>query len=238
MSRTNQVVLSCEHAGNRVPPKYRHLFAHSLSMLSSHRGFDIGISNVAKRLARKLRQPLFACYTTRLLIDPNRSLGHPALFSRFSNDLIRREKDRIIHNYYRRYREAVTQQIQKRMQEGRRILHLSLHSFTPILNGQKCNADMGILYDPGRKKEKVLALALQEALSNRTGLRIRRNYPYHGNADGFTAALRKEFGERHYLGIEIEINQALLMGNQSKGRKIADSICLSLDQIEDLEVPL
>lgn len=115
---------------------------------------------------------------------------------------------------------------------------MSLHSFTPILNGQKRNADIGVLYDPGRRREKVLAIAFQEALNNRTGLRIRRNYPYRGNADGFTAALRKEFDERHYIGIEIEINQAPIMGNRSQGRKIAESICLSLHQIEKPEVTL
>ena len=231
MSREIQVVLSCEHAGNRVPAQYVHLFEHNRSILSSHRGFDIGISSVARRMARKLGRPLFACHTTRLLIDPNRSLAHPDLFSRFSDVLTRLEKQWIISNFYLRYRQTVAEHIQRQIRKKLQVLHLSLHSFTPILNGQKRNADIGILYDPKRNAEKVLAIALKEILIDRTGMKIRRNYPYRGNADGFTTALRRTFSERNYLGIEIEINQSLIMGDRSQGPEIADSICGSLNQI-------
>ncbi len=231
MSRENQIVLSCEHAGNRVPAEYRHLFARNPSILASHRGYDIGISKVARRIALTLRQPLFACYTTRLLIDPNRSPGHPDLFSRFSDRLTRAEKNWIAHKFHHRHRESVTQHIRKQVRGNRRVLHFSLHSFTPVLNGQKRNADIGILYDPGRKREKDLAVMLQDILTGSTGLRIRRNYPYRGIADGFTTALRKTFSERHYLGIELELNQGLIANQRSQGLKLADSICLSLDQI-------
>lgn len=231
MSRADQIVLSCEHAGNRVPAAYRYLFARNSSILSTHRGFDIGISMVARRIARTLCQPLFACYTTRLLIDPNRSQGHPDLFSRISKVLARSEKDRIARRFYHRYRKSVIHHIRERMRKNRRVLHISLHSFTPVLNEEKRNADIGILYDPGRKREKAFAISLQNLLRIRTELKIRRNYPYRGSADGFTTALRKVFGEHRYLGIEIEINQALLMANRSEGRKIADAVCLSLEQI-------
>ncbi len=36
---------------------------------------------------------------------------------------------------------------------------------------------------------------------------IRRNYPYRGNADGFTTYLRKKYPASKYIGVEIEINQ-------------------------------
>jgi hypothetical protein len=42
------------------------------------------------------------------------------------------------------------------------------------------------------------------------GLRVRRNYPYRGVADGFTTALRRRFPADLYLGIELEVNQRLL----------------------------
>ena len=107
---------------------------------------------------------------------------------RFSKVLARSEKDRIVRRFYHRYRESVIHHIRERMQENRRVLHISLHSFTPVLNKEKRNADMGILYDPGRKREKAFAISLQNALRIRTGLKIRRNYPYRRSADGFTTA--------------------------------------------------
>jgi hypothetical protein len=39
------------------------------------------------------------------------------------------------------------------------------------------------------------------------GLRIRCNYPYHGDADALLTAWRKKFSATYYLGIELEINQ-------------------------------
>jgi predicted N-formylglutamate amidohydrolase len=227
----NQIVLSCEHAGNRVPAKYRDLFAQIPSILNSHRGYDIGICRVAGRIARKLHQPLFACYTTRLLIDPNRSLGHPDLFSEFSKKLTCSDKDRLIRCFHQRYRESVRQHIRQKIQENRRVIHFSIHSFTPVLQGQKRLADIGVLYDPRRSRENTLAKALQDSLRESTGLRIRRNYPYRGNADGFITALRRTYNACNYLGFEVEINQALLMKNPSKGSQLADSICLSLCRI-------
>jgi hypothetical protein len=38
-------------------------------------------------------------------------------------------------------------------------------------------------------------------------LRVRRNYPYAGKADGLTAYLRRLFPGAAYLGVELEVNQ-------------------------------
>jgi hypothetical protein len=38
-------------------------------------------------------------------------------------------------------------------------------------------------------------------------LKVRRNYPYSGTSDGFTAYLRRRFPAGVYIGIELEINQ-------------------------------
>jgi predicted N-formylglutamate amidohydrolase len=90
---------------------------------------------------------------------------------------------------------------------------------------------MGILYDPKRRCETVLAKALQKNVRDSSGLRIRRNYPYYGYSDGFTTALRKIHSERRYLGLEIEINQAVLSGRRSRAPWLADLLYRSLKEI-------
>jgi len=232
MNPMDRIILSCEHAGNQVPAAYRHLFAENPSILFSHRAYDIGILEVAKRMEQFLRRPLFACHTTRLLIDANRSLGHPNLFSEFSKTLPQGDKDWMVGNLYRRYRESVTNHVRRQIRRNRQALHLSLHSFTPVLRGRIRTADIGILYDPKRERETAVAAALRPILGDLTGLRIRRNYPYRGTADGFTSALRKIHNARAYLGIEIEINQAMLKGNGSKAAQLAELLCLALDQVK------
>ncbi len=46
-----EVLVSCEHAGNQIPAPYQALFANRQSLLTSHRGYDIGILPLARKLA-------------------------------------------------------------------------------------------------------------------------------------------------------------------------------------------
>jgi hypothetical protein len=41
--------------------------------------------------------------------------------------------------------------------------------------------------------------------------RVRRNYPYAGKGDGLTSHLRLPFPPRAYVGIELEVNQSLVL---------------------------
>ena len=40
---------------------------------------------------------------------------------------------------------------------------------------------------------------------------MRRNYPYAGKGDGLTAHMRLRFSRGAYLGIELEVNQAIVL---------------------------
>ena len=88
------------------------------------------------------------------------------------------------------------------------VLHLSVHTFTPVLNGVARKADIGLLYDPARLSEKAIVDRLSMKLKKK-GFDVRRNYPYRGKADGHTTALRKKYPDGEYAGIEIEWNQKL-----------------------------
>jgi hypothetical protein len=44
-------------------------------------------------------------------------------------------------------------------------------------------------------------------------LRVRRNYPYRGSADGFIPYLRRRFAEADYVGLELELNQRFALGD-------------------------
>ncbi len=89
------------------------------------------------------------------------------------------------------------------------MVHLSCHSFTPRLAGKVRNADIGLLFDPSRGREvKLVAAIAAEIRRELPDLRVRRNYPYRGTADGHTTALRRALPASRYLGIEIELSQA------------------------------
>lgn len=227
MKKGRQLILSCEHAGNRVPKAYQSLFVNHPDVLKTHRGYDIGVAAVAAQLQKQLGCPLCVHEWTRLLVDVNRT-HRASLFSEFSKPLNDAEKQRLIDAYYTPYHEQLCEVVSNRMQRGP-VLHLSLHSFTPELRGQRRNADIGIMYDPARSKETAYALTLQARLREISGLRIRRNYPYLGRSDGMTRRLRRLYSQTQYLGFEIEFNQAMLTSLNPKERQklismLADNI--------------
>jgi len=208
------LVITCEHATNKIPARYASLFRGVDELLSSHRGWDPGALSVAKHLAKAFDAPLFVGQVSRLLVDLNRSDWHPKLCSDRVPASVRAE---VLARYHRPYREDVERAIRKR----RRVVHLSIHSFTPVLDGALRNCDASFLYDPQRPREQELAIALRDWLrQNVQGLRVRRNYPYVGYSDGFTTHLRKELPASRYVGLEWEMNQALSLG-QAGARKLA-----------------
>lgn len=208
MARTDPLLITCEHGGNRVPPRYRPLFAGFEALLATHRGFDPGALALARKLAAALQAPLFASTTSRLLVDLNRSPGHPRLYSeatRGAPDAVRHE---IFSRHYLPYRDAIEQHVAAAVARGQRLIHLASHSFTPVLDGVVRNADVGLLYDPSRSGEVALCRAWQTHLQRlRPDLKVRRNYPYAGRSDGLTAYLRRRFPPDAYVGVELEINQ-------------------------------
>ena len=226
--RADAVIVSCEHAGARVPARFVHAFAGKSRLLASHRAFDRGALALANALARRLRVGVIAYPYTRLLIDPNRSEHHRALYSEITRRLSREDRQTLLERYYRPHRARVFDAVEKAVGSGARVVHLAAHSFTPRLDGDIRNADVAFLYDPRRRPERKLVamwcanLAIDSALMN-ASLRVRRNYPYRGVADGLTTALRRRFAARDYLGIEVEMNQ-VLMCSRARHRRVVEAL--------------
>ncbi len=204
------LLVSCEHGGNEVPEKYGGLFRGQSEVLESHRGCDLGILPLSRRFATAFRAPLEVSTVTRLLVDLNRSLHSPTLFSPLSRRLSREAREEVLALYYHPYRKRVRNQLDALLDQGGRVLHLSVHSFTPVLNGQKRHADVGLLYDPGHPLERDICLAWQRELAALAPeLRVRRNYPYRGVSDSLVTTLRRVYPAGLYMGVELEVNQAL-----------------------------
>ena len=199
------VIVTCEHAGNEVPKEYTQLFNGRADLLNSHEGWDPGAWEIAQHIASAIQVPLFGCLTTRLLIEANRSLNNPQLFSTAIQGLKEIQKERLISEIYLPYRRGVETQIQT---ETKTVLHFSMHTFTPIWKGKERKTDIGILFDPARSLEVSIAEMMKQSLTQLLPtLNIDFNEPYLGIDDGFTTFLREKFTDNDYSGIEIEVNQ-------------------------------
>lgn len=226
---TDYFLVTCEHGGNRIPQRYRSYFAGHEALLQTHRGYDPGALTMARELAQQLGAPLFYSTISRLLVDLNRSLGHPHLYSEATRDAA--ERLEILGQYYLPYRHKVESAIEQALAQGARAIHISSHSFTPQLDGDVRNADIGLLYDPARAEEAELCARWRAALKASTpGTRVRRNYPYTGKSDGLTAHLRRRFAPGDYLGIELEINQRHVVQDGKSWRTLRAAIIAALQR--------
>lgn len=222
MTQTPAIIFTCEHAVNRIPSIYQGHFAQYNNLLNSHRGIDYGASTIANYLSEHMGRPLVTAEMSRLLIDCNRSLNHPDCFSEISDKFSDKDKQHIIATYYTPYRQNVERLICKQIQEKGAVIHLSIHSFTPVFKDEIRNADLGLLYDPTRRREKAFSLWWKQALKTQAPhIHVRMNYPYQGTSDGFTTALRKQYSKEQYIGIEVETNQGLLQNHQPSTEYLA-----------------
>lgn len=220
-SRSFKLIITCEHASNKLPVEAKKLHIPQ-AVLESHRGYDIGALSVYKKIVKRLR-PDFHCAAkySRLFIDLNRSITNKNSFNEFwdaatsKGDVPKSLKDVAI-DYHKKYREPIETFVTECLKNKTPIIHLAIHSFTPILNGEKRNTDVGILYDPSNPVERKLAdTIINDIKKYAAQLRIRKNYPYQGKTDGLCTTLRKISTMAHskefylYAGFEIEFNQNL-----------------------------
>lgn len=200
-------VVTCEHGGNRLPAEFRPLFEGAADLLASHRGYDLGALALARSIAGAMGVPLHAHTVSRMVIDLNRSLRHPRVFSTFTRPLDEAARRRLVATVYAPHRTRVEEAVASAARRGR-VVHIAVHTFVPVLEGRERNADIGLLYDPARAHERAFCVGLQARLErDAPAFRVRRNYPYRGRDDGLTTALRRTWRDERYVGIELELNQ-------------------------------
>ncbi|MBL7663890.1 MAG: N-formylglutamate amidohydrolase [Bacteriovoracaceae bacterium] len=222
----NKIFLSCEHGGNQIPAWLKTEIKIPKDVLNSHRGWDPGALGVAKDLAKKMHLPITSHLRSRLVSEYNRSAHHPRLWSEFSAQLPENKRASLLSGYHK-YRAGVCRNIQALLKKTGAAQHFSIHSFTPIMNGEVRDCDIGLLYDPANKAEKEICHQLKRSLS--TDYKVRMNYPYQGKSDGLTTALRKYFG-RKYCGVEVEINQKLIYGVTGQ-KQVANALFQALKSL-------
>ena len=207
------VLITCEHAGNKVPRGLASLFRKAQGVLGTHRGYDRGALPLARAISKATGAPLLIGTYTRLLVDLNRSADNPGVLSRYTEALDPTERAMLIDRYWSPHREAVERAAADLIESRGPLLHLGVHTFTPVLRGQRRDVDIGLLYDPSRPLERQFCTSWLGTLAREAPrLRLKRNAPYTGTSDGLTTTLRSRFAPASYAGIELEVNQRLLEG--------------------------
>ena len=223
-------VLTCEHGGYALPRAYGTL-GLSRADLRDHIGWDPGAAAVSRELAKRLSAPVVASKYSRLLIDCNRDPGEASLIPEASDGRVvpgnlgvtaaerRRRLERFHAPYHARVDRMLERACRRFGSEG--LVLLSMHSFTPSLDGRERPFDLGVLFDDHRALAHQAGRALR-----RVGFAVRYNEPYSG-LDGLIYAARRH-GRAHGVPyIELEMNNARI-GTPSSQLRMARSLARAL----------
>ncbi len=200
------VLLVCDHASNRFP---RSLGTMGLDYLKrvSHIALDIGAGAVAESLADNLGTTAVLSQYSRLIVDCNRELIDDSAFLEYSdgvnipgnNDLQESEKEKRASEIYWPYHNAINDQIVRLKKHGIDPIIISIHSFTPIINGNDREWEIGVLWDKDPVTAEIFLTRLVES-----GYLVGNNKPYSGkDPEDFTIDYHAESAGLPHVGIEI-----------------------------------
>ncbi|MGR3677706.1 MAG: N-formylglutamate amidohydrolase [Paracoccaceae bacterium] len=199
------VVLVCEHASSHIPAELDEL-GLSPEARSSHAAWDPGALGVAKDLSEELDAVLVASRVSRLAYDCNRppeAIDAMPVKSEVYDvpgnvDLGPDQRQVRVAQYYDPFHAVLSAEIAKRPD----AVIVTIHSFTPVYNGQQRSVEIGILHD----QDTRLADALLDIAGSDVVL---RNEPY-GPAHGVTHTLKRHALPGGLLNVMIEIRNDLI----------------------------
>jgi predicted N-formylglutamate amidohydrolase len=201
------VLITCDHASRRVPKSLHNLGLDAAS-LRLHIGWDIGAAEVSRQLARKLDAPAILAGYSRLVIDCNRDLDDPTSMAAVSDgvpvpgnkDLSPAAKAQRIEALFKPYHGAIEAALEGFAGRGVHPAMLSIHSFTPVMNGFQRPWHIGILWD----KDPRMAVPVLAALGREAGLAVGDNEPYSAREPaGYTVRTHAEKRGLPHLNVEL-----------------------------------
>jgi len=196
------VLFTCEHASARLPEPWK--WGEDAWLAPLHWAYDLGARELVQELAAQTACPAVLATFTRLLVDANRSESDVDLFrstaegrSIHLNQTI--ERDVRLETFYRPYHQAVDRLLAN---PGVQWV-FSVHSFTPVYDGQVREVEVGVLFDAEDDTAAELALALFDR-----GQPCWLNEPYSGK-EGLIFSASSHAARHRIRALELEVRQDL-----------------------------
>ncbi|MET0362691.1 MAG: N-formylglutamate amidohydrolase [Sphingobium sp.] len=196
-----------DHAGLAIPGALGTLGLTSQD-LSRHIACDIGVAGLGRRMAAALDACFIEQVYSRLVVDCNRAGNHADAFWTKSDGtvipgnltLTAAEREARHAAIQAPYQAAIAAELARRDAAGRTTILVSLHSFTPVMDGRARPWDVGILHDGGDAR---FAVALRDYLTQAGRFIIGDNQPYRMDHTDYTVPLHAYDQRRLYAELEI-----------------------------------
>ena len=200
------VLLICDHASCRFPESLGDMGLDPFAR-RCHLAIDIGAGALTECLSDSLGVTAVLAQYSRLIVDCNRELLDPGAFLEYGDGIIvpgnrslsRADKEARADAIYRPYHNAIDQQIKRLMSIGPPPAFISVHSFTPVLNGESRPWQVGVLWDKDSRLSDIFIEEFRAA-----GFITGDNEPYSGKApQDYTIDHHAEPIDLPHVGIEI-----------------------------------
>jgi len=200
------VLLVCDHASCRFPHALGDMGLDPFAR-RCHLAVDIGAGALTETLAASLEVTAVLQNYSRLIVDCNRQLMDPSAFLEYGDGILvpgnrnlrQADKEHRAGALYWPYHVAIGEQIKRLRRAGREPALISIHSFTPVLNGESREWQMGVLWDKDEQTRTIFLEGLRAA-----GFVVGDNEPYSGKApQDFTIDYHAEDIGLPHVGIEI-----------------------------------
>ena len=207
--RSSPFLLIGDHAGNSIPARLGTLGLDAADR-TRHIAWDIGTAALGQRLAAALDAVFVRQAYSRLVIDCNRAPAAADAMPDISDGtpvpgnrgLTAAERDERIRGIHAPYQAAIADEIARRRAARQPTILISLHSFTPRMNGFDRPWDAGMLYDGG---DTGFAKALLARLREDAALIVGDNEPYR--MDGTDHTVPRHAYPAGFAYAEIEVRQ-------------------------------
>jgi predicted N-formylglutamate amidohydrolase len=200
------ILLVCDHASHRFPKSLGDMGLDPFAR-RCHLAIDIGAGPVTQTLAKSLGVTAVVHNYSRLVIDCNRQLMDPGAFLQYGDGILvpgnrnlhQEDKDLRASALYWPYHTSIDEQVQRLKKAGPLPAFISIHSFTPVLNGESRKWELGVLWDKDKRLRDIFLEGLRKA-----GYLVGDNEPYSGKApQDFTIDHHAEEIDLPHIGIEI-----------------------------------
>lgn len=200
------ILLVCDHASCRFPQALGDMGLDPFAR-RCHLAIDIGAGKLTEMIASSLGVTAVIAQYSRLVVDCNRQLMDPGAFLEYGDGILvpgnrnlsQADKDARADAIYWPYHTAIDEQIARLRAIGPKPAFVSIHSFTPVLNGVSRDVQMGVLWDKDDRLSDIFIEDLRAA-----GFLTGDNEPYSGRApQDFTIDHHAEEIGLPHVGIEV-----------------------------------
>jgi len=210
-------LITCEHASNELPEGWSWKDGDE-RLQNMHWAYDLGATEITEELVAACSAVGVLSNFSRLLIDANRDLTQENLFRtvadglpvQLNQNLTRKEEERRIRGFW----EPFHTEIDRISQGLKPRFLLSVHSYTPLYEGEPRDVQIGVLHD---NRNPELASQWCKRLGELSGMDVRINEPYTG-MDGYMYSASIHAERADCPTIEMEFRQDLLVDPETRGK--------------------